>query len=650
MVIGAFAWAGLILSGPFLVAGWIVGDIAYHRGVAYTMLGAAWQGEGPFVGLLTYYGGLYPMILGRITQLVGGSFDVVLSVLSWPLGLVWPAVCLWLGRRIWPDRPLPTATFVLLATITAPFTHRVLLWVDSPLASAQDVAPIFPRDVALTLLLVAIGFAISGGQRARILGVGLAIGGIVLVHLQVAILAGYIVTILALAEAWRRRDVRVLGRLVAAGMVALTVSAWWWIPRFGAAVASGGLWLGGYPGAPPLRLGPDNVFQAFGVVGVLVLFGFAVLAARPRPFPREIAPFLVWLAALLPLVLVDRLVGGSDIVSERRLWLLGSIPLMVVAAWTAAAVLIRLRPAAAVAAVLLVLVLPSVPGTVATARLVNQAWEPGRAGGRSFDAPAWDPLFADLARRVADEGRHVTLTYDAYATWVWSFSGSQVPSLWLPGPFKLGFDPEVMTGKGYLDRLRDQETAMAGGLDAICAGAGSAGAGSIVLDVEDGRLGLFDVTPASAYRVDPSERSDSTIQRGVGPGLTYLDNGGYDVLRLAPGAEWSPSFVAPPASLVAVEMTVPLILTGPDGVTTNDLLRIRVGDKVLEVGRGLPSGPARFTVEAGPLGGQIVLAGIGDADLMRVTAFVASSGSAAVDDRADGPIRFDPVDLCRSGS
>ena len=38
----AFAWALLVGSNLFQVSSWILGDIAYHRGVAYTMQGAAW--------------------------------------------------------------------------------------------------------------------------------------------------------------------------------------------------------------------------------------------------------------------------------------------------------------------------------------------------------------------------------------------------------------------------------------------------------------------------------------------------------------------------------------------------------------------------------------------------------------------------------
>src|SRR4029453_1065847 len=119
----------------------------------------------------------------------------------------------------------------------------------------------------------------------------------------------------------------------------------------------------------------------------------------------------------------------------------------------------RLRTAGVVALVVLGIILPSVPGTFAAVRLVRDAWEPGRAGGRFFDAAGWDPLFSDLTRRARTDGHHVAITYDAYEPWVWSFSGAQVPSLWLPGPFKLGFDPQRLTGISFLDRLRAQEKA-----------------------------------------------------------------------------------------------------------------------------------------------------------------------------------------------
>lgn len=642
ILVSAFAWGAIVGSNLLQVSSWIVGDIAYHRGVAYTMQGVAWQGEGPYVGLLTYYGGLYPLVLGRVAGFLALPFDLVLSVASWGLALLWPVACWWLGRRIWPERPLAVALFVLLAVTAAPFTNRALLWVDSPLASAQNSFPTYPRDLALILVVVAAGALLSAGRRGRVVGTGLAIGGIILVHLQIAIVTGWIFGVWALVGALRGRTWRPVLELIAAGLVAIVISAWWWLPRVAATIQSGGLWLGGYPGSPPLRIGPDNVFTAFGVVAILALLGLSVLAARRR-LPGSFVFFLVWLAACLPLIVVDRLVGGSDLLSERRAWLLMSIPLTVLAAATAAAIAGRLRPLWMVGFLAVVVVAPSLPGTIATAALVRNAWEPGRAGGRVFDTAAWDPIFAELNSRVRADGRHVVVTYDAYETWVWSFSGAQVPSLWLPGPFKLGFDPARLTGLGHLERLAKQEAAFDGGQGAICAFARDFAAGSIILDVEGGLLGTFDESPASRYRVDPRERSVHTIERVVGPGLTYIDRRGFDVLNLAGGTIWQPGFQAPGARLVAVEYQVPLQPAGvsvqPDtlGTVSTSLGRTAFG-------QGLRPGLARLVVPVDGVDERVTIAAATPFDLVRITAFEPLRDLALP--VRDGPVLLQPDHLC----
>jgi hypothetical protein len=639
----AFAWAVLAGSNFFQVSTWIVGDIAYHRGVAGTMQGADWQGEGPYVGLLTYYGGLYPLVLGRLSSLLGQPFDVLLSVTSWGFALVWPLACWWFGRRVWPGRPLAVALFVLLATTAAPLTNRVLLWVDSPLVSAQNVFPVYPRDVALVLLVVACGSLWSPTGRRRVVEVGLALAGILLVHLQVALLAAWILGTLTILRSLRRRDPMPFLELVLSGLMAALISAWWWIPRLLAAIRSGGLLLGGYPGSPPLRVGPENVVMVFGVVAILAILGLAVLAAR-RPLPGRMAFFIAWLAVSLPLIAVDRLLGGSDLVSERRVWLIMSIPLTALAAATAAAVAVKLKPLAVVAFVVVFVILPSVPGTVATARLVRDAWQPGRAGGRIFPAAQWDPIFADLNRRVQADGRHVALSYDAYETWIWSFSGAQVPSLWLPGPFKLGFDPARLTGQSHLERLEAQEAAFDNGRPGICEFARSSGAASVVLDVQGGLVGTYDESPASRYRVDPRERSGDTIERVIGNGQTYIDRGGYDVLELAPGATWRPAFASPMASRVAVEFNVGVPPPG-QAVQPTALGTIETGLGATAFGAGLAPGWARVVVPVDGVDGRIAVVASGTVDLLRFTAFepLADVG----DGLPDGPVRLDPASFCR---
>ena len=644
LLIVSFAWALIVGSNLFQVSSWIVGDIAYHRGVALTMQGGAWQGEGPYVGLLSYYGGLYPMIFGGLAGWLGVPFDRVLSVGSWGLALLWPLACWWTGRRIWPGRPLAASLFVLLAVIAAPFTNRALIWVDSPLASAQNGFPVYPRDLALVCLMVALGFALSLSSRGRVLGVGVAVGGIVLVHLQIALLTAWLLVAWAIVQAVRSRSPRPFLELTGAGALALAISAWWWVPRVAATITSGGLLLGGYPGSPSLRLGPAEFVMAFGVVAIYGLLGLAVLAAR-RPLPGRVSLFLVWIVAFLPLVLIDRLVVGSDLVSERRIWLLVSIPLTVLAAAALTMIAARLRMATVVAVIAVLVIAPSVPGTIATVRFVREAWAPGHAGERVFDASAWDPIFSDLTRRVRADGHHVAVTYDAYEAWVWSLSGAQVPSLWLPGPFKLGFDPERLTGVSHLDRLRAQEAAFVGGLPAICDFTAAFNGDSILLDVEAGMVGLRDVTPASAYRVDPRERGAETIERNPGGGLTYIDRGGLDVLHMATGSRWQPPFRDAESRLLAVEIVVPGPPPGmPARTTTGPLIEVDTGTGRIPFGAGLEPGWARVVVPVSGVGDQVAIRALGDVDLVRVTAFEPLPGVSLPVDQ--GPIRLEPDALC----
>jgi hypothetical protein len=368
------------------------------------------------------------------------------------------------------------------------------------------------------------------------------------------------------------------------------------------------------------------------------------MAAR-RPLPGRLSIVLVWIVAFLPLILVDRLLDGADIVSERRVWLLISIPLTVLAAATLAVIATRLRPVALVGVLAVAVVAPSVPGTIATMRLVSTGWEPGRAGGRVFDAAAWDPIFSDLTRRVRAGGHHVAITYDAYEAWVWSFSGAQVPSLWLPGPFKLGFDPQRLTGTSYLDRLRAQEAAFQGGRASICAFAAAWHGGSILLDVESGMVGLRDVTPASAYRVDPRVRSDDTIERDLGGGLSYIDRGGLDVLHMTAGSGWKPPFRDPAARLLAVEISVPDAGPGrPVKKTTQPLIEIDTGAGTSRFGAGLAPGWARVVVSLAGVGDEVAIRALGDVDLVRVTAFEPLLGVPLPVQQ--GPARLEPDALC----
>ena len=636
LLAAAFVAALLLGSNLFQVSSWMVGDIAYHRGVAYTMQGGALQGEGPYPGLISYYGGLYPLVLGLAAALSGASFDTVLSIFSWAFALLWP-VALWiLARRVWPGDLLAHGIFVLLGTVAAPFTHRVLVWVDSVLASAQNTFPVYPRDVAILLVVFLAAAALGSSVRGRVVASGILLAGIVLVHLQISILSGWLLAVWAV---WRARREGLAGpfrELLATGGLALLLSAVWWLPRLQAVIATGGVLLGGYPGAPELRLGPGNAVMAFGIVGLLALLGFAVLAAR-RSLPGRLTPFFLWIATFVPLILVDRAVGGFDLLSERRVWLLVSIPLTVLAAAVVLLLVRRLSPAWGVLAILGLVVATSVPATIATSRLVDNAWQPGRAGGRTFDARAWDPLFAELNRNVREEGGFVVASYDAYETWIWSFSGAQVPSLWLPGPVKLGFDPRVLTGSGQVERVQAQTAAFQSGIGGICSLAARFAADAILLDAEGGLIGLHDISPGAPYRVDPRERSEATISRPISPGTTYRDLGSLDVLTLEPGTTWSPGWVVPDAGLVAVEITVPLPPPGSGVLIPPDAPAIRVttGGRWFDLGRALLPGFHRLTLPLDDgFARDLAIEALQPLDLVRFTAFSPLPGVVV----PDGPV------------
>ncbi len=595
VLLGLAAVAALLVgSNAFQVAAWTGGDLAYHRGVALTMLGGNLQGEGPYRGLLTYYGGLYPLLLGWLTVLTGRPFDTVLSVVSWLGALAWPAALWLLGRRVWPGDRFAVACFVLLGTIAAPLTHRGPVWVNSVLASSQVAFPLYPRDVALTLLVVGAWAALGTTALLRVWLTGILLGLVVLFHLQIAVVGAGLLAVWRLSEAVRERSIRPAVELLGAGLAALVVAGWWLAPRAAAALVSGRLLLADYPGTPVFRLGPDNAVAAFGVAGLLGGLGLLVLAAR-RPLPGRVEPFAVWFVGLGALGLLDRVLPGFDLVSERRLWLLGSIGLLVVAAAAAVVIVRRLAVRWAVLFLAGVLVLPAVPATVAVGLSVREAWEPGRAGGRAWDVGAWEAIWATLADRVRARGGETVATYDAYGTWVWSFSGAQVVAAWLPGPFKLGFDPAVLTGHGQTERWRDVTSAFAGGRAGVCGLVAEYGAGSILLDEGEpvagaGRLpllGWYDATPAAAYRVDPAARSAATIDRLVGPGLRYRDLGIRDVLELAPGASWTPGWAA--LDVVAVAIEVETAATGP-------VLRI--------VGPGAPAGTLEVPAGDGSTGAE----------------------------------------------
>ena len=569
LIVLTFAFALLAQSLLFHTAALIGGDARYHRGVALTMSAGNFQGEGPIHGLITYFGGLYPLTLGWGSRLLGVDFDRLLSITSWFAVLVLPYALLRLGRAIWPREKLEVALLVFLGTIGSSLgTDTHARWVYSALPSGANTWPLYPRDIALLLLIAALTLVVADDSPRRILAAAVISGITICVHAQlgmytVAVLLGHIGW-----QALRDHQFRIaLRRSVVTVTVALAVSAWWWIPRVFATFESSRLFLASYPGLPA----PDTSLMGFvitlGPIGLLAIPG-VVLATRDRGRARF---FGIWLIASLPLVLIGRLAGDAGVITERRVWFFAAVPLIVCATAATAAVFRRV-PAILAAVVLVPLIV--VPATFELVQVSHDVadWTAPPAGS-AFDLKLWQDAERALRAEVLAHGSAVVLAPDNDAVFVWSETGAQPYSLWLPGSVKLGFDPAALTGTGYLQRVRHLDAAFRAGIPGLCRLARTSGSRLIVLRQVRGLIGTHDIRPAAPYRVGPARRDKASIDRIVGPGIRYLDFNPTDMLQLNTGAAIDLVWNAPRVRLVEVYQypptpaADPLVMQLPDGRT-----------------------------------------------------------------------------------
>ena len=143
----------------------------------------------------------------------------------------------------------------------------------------------------------------------------------------------------------------------------------------------------------------------------------------------------------------------------------------------------------------------------------------------------------------------------------------------------------------------------------------------------------------------PADRSADTITRDLGGGLSYVDLGGLDVIRMTPGSAWAPPFRDPAARLLAIEIQVPAPGPGVAAVkTTGPLIEIDTGTTKIPFGAGLEPGWARVVVPVGGVDGATTIRALGDVDLVRATAFEPLPAVPLPVDH--GPVRFAPGALC----
>jgi hypothetical protein len=410
--------------------------------------------------------------------------------------------------------------------------------------------PVYPRDLAMTLGLLTVVAFLSPRRILRTAGAGALLALSATSLAQIA--ATFAVLLLAWAI-WRANRGDGLGLLVDAAVavvLAAVLSAWWWLPRIEPLLAGPAL-LADNPIRDPFRMGPIDFAIHFSWVG-LVAVAAIVVAAVGRRAPGGHAILAIWIVILLPLLLIDRVAAGSAFAPERRTWLQLSVPIAAIAAYELVGWLRQAaRPALAVA-VSALLVASSLPAAFVTADGLRLVWEDHRMGGRPWPAEEWDPTVAELKAMRAD-GPVEVLTYDTEAPWVWSLTGANVFSLWLPGPIKLGFDPAPLTGLGFLERVGLATNAFDAGLPGICDLARAEGIRTVLLQSLNDLVATHDHPFAAPYRTDPAERDKLADVREVGPGISYVDSG-QDWLLVDAGTSVSIPFTGDHLERVAVEV------------------------------------------------------------------------------------------------
>ena len=630
LVAGSLAFALVVQTVLFKRWTWTLGDLVYHRGVAYTIAGGDWQGGGPYRGLVSYSGGLFPMLFGAGTRLLRVDFDTLLTPASWLAAVAWPLAALLLARRVWRGDWLSAGLFVALVTAAAPLsTSTDQLWADSALPSGHNFAPVYPRDIAFTLLLVALWAALSDRRRVRVLGAGSILAAATLFQPQIGglgtlVVVGWWLWQATPARRWRRSAV---DGLATVGIVALLTS-WWWIPRVVTTIRSRGLELPVHPGRPLVGMGPRDFVIGFGVAGLVGLVG--LLYAWRRRF-QPVGVFIVWLALMAVPLLVLGVARDSGFVTSRRAWLLASVPMLGLAVPVVAAVA-RAAPRVLAPLVVAAVLAPSVPALAATFDEVRTLpWHPG-IWPSGEDVSAWSGPWSDLRGRVERGGDVLALTYDSKGAAMWSFSGARLYSAFLPVVIKPGFDLERVTGLSYRERVRRMDAAFASGRAGLCRLARGADADALALDARDGLVGVYDRTPAAQFRTDPRDRTVASVDRALSPGVRYRDDYalGEDYLRLDAGGRVAVPWTAPDLRLLEVQTRAS---TGAGPV-----LEVRAGDAVVTVN----AGRSRVALPAGAPDGLEITARR-PVDLREVTGYAAVPGVRP----GDGPFLASPERLCR---
>src|SRR5262249_39371095 len=152
------------------------------------------------------------------------------------------------------------------------------------------------------------------------------------------------------------------------------------------------------------------------------------------------------------------------------------------------------------------------------------------------------------------------------------------------------------------------------------------------------RVGTFDVRPASHFRRNRIDRDVSDLNRTVGPGLTYRDEGAKDVLALKPGAAYTTPWSS--GAVDVAELSFQNLRARPARVeiSSGDTTKVVTVPPVARIDSIFQDREYRRL-------GPITVRAVDRVDLLRVEGFEPLPALAG----PDGPFIVTPGRLCRSG-
>jgi len=259
-----------------------------------------------------------------------------------------------------------------------------------------------------------------------------------------------------------------------------------------------------------------------------------------------------------------------------------------------------------------VVLVASVPVTVATTRLLASTWtEPVYAHLRL--GPDRVPDFATLLE--TNPPRPTVLTYEDWSSLAWYETGVGTVAVVPPGFAKLAFDPAVFTGHSQAERRTDLANAFRGDPAELVATADQYGADRVVLARRGPTVGSVS-QPAAIAAIG-----------GVTGTTRSVEGNGWDAVALDPGATLSIPIDA--AGPVDLEIR---LLTGPAAGSVGDgksRFRLHYGDTVTDL-TATPDADSDFSVVTTsvdvPAGAQLRLEAIDPITVQSVTGFVADPG------------------------